>query len=194
VFVIQCRPFNFRGPPCHHEVFSFREIKTCRSSPVSNCVERMGMERSIQMLSTVPAEGTWYVRSQARGRSIPSNTCAIEDYEWDYGQVQSSALPRTQPSPDPSQLLPNDYPDQTESNYTTAPSVGGITQGMAQTTLGTSSSSAQQPMLNKAPWSTSSAPSNYIKTRDLSTDSEPFDHRECPVARLHFGGHCPDIW
>jgi hypothetical protein len=152
------------------------------------------MERSIQMLSTVPAEGTWYVRSQARGRSIPSNTCAIEDYEWDYGQVQSSGVPRTQPSPDPAQLSPGDYHEQTESNYTTA-SVEVATLAMAQTNLGTSSSSAQQPVFNnKAPWSASSAPSNYIKTKDVFTDREQFDHRECPVARLHFGGQCPDIW
>jgi hypothetical protein len=141
------------------------------------------------MLSTVPAERTWYVRSQARGRSTPSNKYAIEDYEWDYGQVQSSALPRTQPSPDLSQPLSNDYPEQTESNYTTAPSIEGITQRIAQTTLGPSPSSVQQPTFG-APWTT---PNNYIKTRDLSTDREAFDPRECRVARPHFGGHCPDI-
>ena len=91
------------------------------------------------MLSTVPAERTWYVRSQARGRSIPSNICTIEEYEWDYGQVQSSALPRHQPSLDISQPLPNEYPDQNESNlnYTTAQPgtsdpVEDITQGLDQ--------------------------------------------------------------
>jgi hypothetical protein len=142
------------------------------------------------MLSTVPAERTWYVRSQARGRSIPSNICAIEDYEWDYGQVQSSALPRNLPSPDLSQSLSNEYPEQTESNYTTTPSVEGITQGIAQTNLGQSSSSIQQST-SKAPRPT---PTNYITTRDQSTDRESFDPRECRVARPRFGGHFPDIW
>jgi hypothetical protein len=135
------------------------------------------------------------VRSQARGRGIPSNTCAIEDYEWDYGQVQSSAIPRNQPPLDLPQASPNQYSVQNE--YTTArpgtsTSVDDITQGMA--TLGTSSSSVQQPMFNKASWPTPSAPSNIITTKNPYTDSETFDPRECPTARLHFGGQCPNIW
>jgi hypothetical protein len=141
------------------------------------------MERSIQMLSTVPAERTRYVRSQTRGRGIPSNTCAIEDYEWDYGQVQSSALPRHHPSLDMSQPPPNQYPDQNENSYTTAPpgistSVEDITQGIAQSTLGSSSSSTQQPTF-RAPWPSPPARSNYIKTRNPSTDREAFDPRKC---------------
>jgi hypothetical protein len=140
------------------------------------------------------------VRSRARGCGIGSNTCAIEDYEWDYGQVQSQTLPRTRPEVHLSQELPNQYPDQNENNhYTTAPaghstSVEGITQGIAQTNLGSSSSSIQQPTV-KAPWGPSpSAPSNYIKTRNPSTDREAFDPRECQVALLYFGDPCPDIW
>jgi hypothetical protein len=137
------------------------------------------------MLSTVPAERTWYVRSQARGRSIPSNICAIEDYEWDYGQVQSSALPRNLPSPDLPQSLSNEYPEQTEGNYTTTPSVEGVTQGIAQTTLGLSSSSIQQHKF-RSPWPTPSVPipSNHITTRNPSTDRESFDPRECQVTIL----------
>jgi hypothetical protein len=135
------------------------------------------------------------VRSQTRGRGIPSNACAIEDYEWDYGQVQSSALPRHQPSLDISQPLSNEYPDQNESNlnYTNAPpgtstSIEDITQGIAQSTLGSSSSSIQQPTF-KATWPTPSAPSNYITTRNPSVDRESFDPRKCQVAGLHFGGN-----
>ena len=136
------------------------------------------------MLSTVPAERTWYVRSQARGRSIPSNICTIEDYEWDYGQVQSSALPRHQPSLDISQPLSNEYPDQNESNlnYTNTPpgtstSVEDITQGIAQSTLGSSSSSIQQPTFKAT------------SPRNPPVDRESFDPRKCQVARLHFGGN-----
>jgi hypothetical protein len=137
------------------------------------------------------------VKSRGRGRGIPSNTCAIEDYEWDYGQVQSSALPRTQPSLTLSQPSPNQYADQNENNYTTAPpgtstSVEDITQGIAHTTLDSSSSSAQQPTF-KAPWATPSVSSNYITTKNPYTDTEAFDPRECQVARLHFGGQFPDI-
>lgn len=135
------------------------------------------------------------MRSQGRGRGILSNTRAIEDYEWDYGQVQSSALPRTQPSLDLSQTLPNQYTDQNENNYTltrpaTSTSIEGIAQGIAHVNLGSTSSSVQQPT-SRPPWT---PPSNYIKTRDLSTDREAFDPRECRAARPRFGGHCPDIW
>jgi hypothetical protein len=42
------------------------------------------------------------VRSQARGRSIPSNTCAIEDYEWDYDQVGNQDYQAPQPVIPPS--------------------------------------------------------------------------------------------
>ena len=134
--------------------------------------------------------------SQARGRKTPSNTYAVDDYVWDYGQIESSATPRNPPPLDLSQASLNQYPDQNE--YTTeqpilSTSLNDITLGMAS--LGASSSSVQQPMVNNASWSTPSAPSNYIKTKDLSTDSEQFDPRECllPSRSTHFSGQYPDI-
>jgi hypothetical protein len=128
------------------------------------------------------------VRSQTRGRGIPSNACAIGDYEWDYGQVRSATPPRNQPSLDISQLLSNEYPDQNESNlnYTNAPagtstSIEDITQGIAQSALGSSSSSIQQSTF-KATWPTPSVPSNYITTRNPPIDRESFNPRKCQAA------------